>query len=208
MAVEPAVSATSRPSGLLSGEPAPATSMPWSRSTPVPSAPEWRRARAWLEPLCRSDEAVIAVGELNGVPVATGYALQCDGEAGPKRLPRWDRSAPSRSPTGGRGRIVDMASSPRLRGGRQVRSSADRLRQRCACLREARFEEFNGIGRLPRAVKWASEAAVTAAPRCEASPGSLGRAHAPKAGSSSTATLEGAPSSRFRKSMFKLCSAG
>jgi ribosomal protein S18 acetylase RimI-like enzyme len=40
-------------------------------------------ARAWLEPLCRSDEAVIAVGELNGVPVATGYALQCDGEAGP-----------------------------------------------------------------------------------------------------------------------------
>lgn len=40
-------------------------------------------ARAWLEPLCRSDEAVIALGELDGVPVATGYALRCDGQAGP-----------------------------------------------------------------------------------------------------------------------------
>ncbi len=39
-------------------------------------------ARAWLAPLCGSEAAEVAIGELEGVPVAAGYALWCDGEAG------------------------------------------------------------------------------------------------------------------------------
>jgi ribosomal protein S18 acetylase RimI-like enzyme len=38
--------------------------------------------RSWLEPLCVSDGARVAIGELDGLPVATGYALRCDGDAG------------------------------------------------------------------------------------------------------------------------------
>ncbi len=38
--------------------------------------------RAWMEPLCGSDGAKVAIGELDGLPVATGYALACDGDAG------------------------------------------------------------------------------------------------------------------------------
>ena len=40
-------------------------------------------ARAWLGPLCTCDDADVAIGELNGVPVAAGYVLRCDGAAGP-----------------------------------------------------------------------------------------------------------------------------
>jgi len=39
-------------------------------------------SRAWLEPLCSSDEVEVAIGELNGRPVATGYATRCNGDAG------------------------------------------------------------------------------------------------------------------------------
>ena len=37
--------------------------------------------RAWLEPLCLSDRAKVAIAELDGVPVATGYALSCHSES-------------------------------------------------------------------------------------------------------------------------------
>ena len=40
-------------------------------------------SRAWLEPLCISAEVELAIGELDGQPVATGYATRCDGDAGP-----------------------------------------------------------------------------------------------------------------------------
>jgi ribosomal protein S18 acetylase RimI-like enzyme len=40
-------------------------------------------ARAWSAPLCGADEAEIAIGELDGVPVAAGYSLRCEGDAGP-----------------------------------------------------------------------------------------------------------------------------
>jgi len=40
-------------------------------------------SRAWLEPLCGSELAEVVIGELEGIPVATGYALRCTGEAGP-----------------------------------------------------------------------------------------------------------------------------
>jgi ribosomal protein S18 acetylase RimI-like enzyme len=43
---------------------------------------EAAEGRSWLAPLCRSDRALVAVGELEGLPVATGYALECEGEAG------------------------------------------------------------------------------------------------------------------------------
>ena len=38
--------------------------------------------RAWLEPLCLSDRAKVAIVELEGVPVATGYALSCHSKSG------------------------------------------------------------------------------------------------------------------------------
>ena len=40
-------------------------------------------ARAWLEPLCRFDEVDVVLGEIDGRAVATGYATNCDGYAGP-----------------------------------------------------------------------------------------------------------------------------
>jgi ribosomal protein S18 acetylase RimI-like enzyme len=39
-------------------------------------------SRAWMEPHFGFDEAVVALGELDGVAVATGYTLLCDGDAG------------------------------------------------------------------------------------------------------------------------------
>lgn len=39
-------------------------------------------ARAWLAPLCASELVEVAVASLSGVPVATGYATRCEGEAG------------------------------------------------------------------------------------------------------------------------------
>jgi GNAT superfamily N-acetyltransferase len=38
--------------------------------------------REWLAPLCGIDEAEVAIAELHGAPVATGYAFRCDGDAG------------------------------------------------------------------------------------------------------------------------------
>jgi GNAT superfamily N-acetyltransferase len=40
-------------------------------------------SRAWMKPHFGFDEVDVAIGELDGAPVATGYALRCDGEAGP-----------------------------------------------------------------------------------------------------------------------------
>ncbi len=40
-------------------------------------------SRKWMEPQFGFDEVEIAIGELDGVPVATGYTLRCLGEAGP-----------------------------------------------------------------------------------------------------------------------------
>ena len=39
-------------------------------------------SRAWMEPHFGFDEAEVAIGELDGIPVATGYTLICDGDAG------------------------------------------------------------------------------------------------------------------------------
>jgi ribosomal protein S18 acetylase RimI-like enzyme len=39
-------------------------------------------ARAWLGALCGFPTVRVAVGELDGEPVATGYATSCEGEAG------------------------------------------------------------------------------------------------------------------------------
>jgi len=36
-----------------------------------------------MEPHFGFDQVDVAIGELDGTPVATGYALRCDGEAGP-----------------------------------------------------------------------------------------------------------------------------
>jgi len=40
-------------------------------------------SRAWMAPLCCSGESELAIGELNGKPVATGYTLRCEGDVGP-----------------------------------------------------------------------------------------------------------------------------
>ncbi len=39
-------------------------------------------AREWLMPLCGIEEAEVAIAEMGGAPVATGYAFRCDGDAG------------------------------------------------------------------------------------------------------------------------------
>jgi len=51
-------------------------------------------ARAWLEPLCRSDEAVIAVESSMACPSRPATRFSAMGGRA-KRLPRWDRSAPA-----------------------------------------------------------------------------------------------------------------
>jgi len=40
-------------------------------------------SRAWMEPHFVVDEVEVAIGNLGGIPVATGYALRCNGDAGP-----------------------------------------------------------------------------------------------------------------------------
>jgi len=40
-------------------------------------------SRVWMEPHFAFDDVEVAMGDLDGVPVATGYALRCNGEAGP-----------------------------------------------------------------------------------------------------------------------------
>ena len=45
------------------------------------SSPE--AARDWLGPLCGLGEVRVAIGELDGRPVAAGYGTSCRGEAGP-----------------------------------------------------------------------------------------------------------------------------
>jgi len=39
--------------------------------------------RRWIEPHFGFEEMEIAIAELDEIPVATGYALRCDGDAGP-----------------------------------------------------------------------------------------------------------------------------
>ena len=40
-------------------------------------------SRRWIEPHLQFGEVETAIGELEGVPAATGYSLRCDGDAGP-----------------------------------------------------------------------------------------------------------------------------
>ena len=53
-----------------------------ARSDAVAFGSDPKEGRAWLEPLCVSDGARVAIGEVDGLPVATGYSLLCDGDAG------------------------------------------------------------------------------------------------------------------------------
>jgi ribosomal protein S18 acetylase RimI-like enzyme len=43
---------------------------------------DYDETRRWIEPHFGRDEVRVAIGELDGVAVATGFSLRCDGEAG------------------------------------------------------------------------------------------------------------------------------
>lgn len=43
---------------------------------------DYGESRRWIEPHFGRDEVQVAIGELDGVAVATGFSLRCDGEAG------------------------------------------------------------------------------------------------------------------------------
>lgn len=95
-------------------------------------------ARAWLGPLCTCDDADVAIGELNGVPVAAGYVLRCDGAAGPSLYLGGIGVLPPAAKRHSR-RPFDLArgSGPQTRW--QLRPSADRLRERRPGLFQARI---------------------------------------------------------------------
>ena len=129
-----------------SDERGPEMSTSWPLLTPTRSVPTSQMGALWLEPLCLSDRAKVAIGELDGVPVATGYALSCHSEVRTQRLHRRDRCNPFGPPKGYRRRPVELAPGPRFRRGGRVRPSPDRfLGSRRVSMRRLGFEDFRGI---------------------------------------------------------------